>query len=87
MKPNPDAFTTEVLWQLALVRAEIAEVKALTAEIIEKQTGKPHSKIQKRYAEKKKVFAEKLYQKAIKAVGLPEDSNPDHDGESDFFPT
>ena len=82
MKPKVEEnLAKELLWQLALARAEIAELRAITAEIIEKQTGRSHSEIQKRYAEQRKAFAGVVYQKSAKAVGLKDLTSPDHNGE------
>lgn len=81
MKPNPDEFAKEVLWQLALLRADVQEVKLLTAELIVLRTGKDGAEVQKQWREKKIACAEKFYRRAAKAVGLPESPIPDHNGD------
>ena len=74
MKPNPDEFAKEVLWQLAQLRAEIKEVKLLTSEMLATQTGKPATEIQNKWREKRLAQAEKIFQRMANAVGLEDQS-------------
>ena len=81
MKPNPDEFAKEVLWQLALLRAEIKEVKLLTSEMLALQTGKPATEIQNKWREKRLAQAEKIFQRMAHAVGLEDQPIPNHGDE------
>lgn len=81
MKPNAEEFAKEMLWQLALARAEIHEIKLLVAEVLVEQTGQIGAEVQDKWKSKSRAAAEKIYKRAAMAVGLQDSQIPDHNGE------
>jgi hypothetical protein len=81
MKLNQEEFAKEVLWQVALARAEIQEVKLLVCEVLASQTGKSAETFQKQWEEKKNACAKERFLKSAEAVGLKNSPIPDHNGD------
>jgi mRNA-degrading endonuclease toxin of MazEF toxin-antitoxin module len=69
--PKPEEFASEVLWQLAVLRAEI---KLLTDDINALKTGKVGLIVQKTRLAKKQAWATEIYRKSAGVVGLKDPS-------------
>jgi len=85
MSAKRDETAKEVLWQLALARAETQEVKALVAELLVSLAGKSGKETLSKWKEKRIALAEKIYLKAAKAAGLEDHRIPNHNGDGDLI--
>jgi len=82
MTPEQEKVASEILWQLAVTRAETRELKFLTTELLALKTGKPMTEIQDKHKTKKEEMAKALFLKSAKAAGLQHPSNPDRNWNS-----
>ena len=81
MSAELDKITEETLWQIALTRAEIRELKFLTLELLSLQTGKSMQSIQDKYKTEKEDAAKVWFRKSALAAGLGNPPIPEHNGE------
>ena len=81
MSLKSEKIAEEVLWQIALTRAETRELKFLVVELISLKTGKAMTDIQDKHKAKKEDAAKSYFLKAAKATGLGNPPIPNHNGE------